>query len=130
MPLINTAEKLLLDWMFTTDAATRPTSWTVALFTTAPNNAGAGGVEVSGGSYARQSVTFTTSAGDPSNATNSAAVEWPVATAGWGTVVAAGVYDNGGNLLGWGNLNTPREIQLDDIFRIPAGELDINLIAV
>jgi hypothetical protein len=79
----------------------------LALFTTAPSNdSGAGAVEVSGGSYAR----VATSAGSWNAATapppliaNAAAITFPTATADWGTVVAAGLYDaaTGGNLLFW-----------------------------
>ena len=51
------AEKLLLDYSMTAGSVTRPTAWYVALYTSAPNDAG-GGTEVSGGGYARKTVAF------------------------------------------------------------------------
>ena len=39
------AEALLLDWLMTADAVTRPTAWYVALYTAAPSDSG-GGTEV------------------------------------------------------------------------------------
>lgn len=122
------AESRVLTWLLTTDSATRPTAWHLALFTTAPTDAG-GGTEVSGGSYARKAVTFSISGTGPTTATNSAAVEFDAASASWGTVVAVGVFDasTGGNMLAWGDLTTSRAISSGDIFRVPAGDLDITL---
>lgn len=85
-----------------------PTAY-VALFTTAPtDDTGAGAVEVSGGSYARVATSSSTwnaaSTGtDPTTITNAAAISFPTATANWGTVVAAALYDaaTAGNLLAW-----------------------------
>ena len=45
-------ENLVLNWVFTTNSATRPTAWYVGLFTAAPSDTG-GGTEVSGSGYAR-----------------------------------------------------------------------------
>jgi hypothetical protein len=105
---------------FTTNSATRPTAWYTALYTVAPDDTG-GGTEVSGGGYARQATAFTVSG---NTATNSAAEEWPVATAGYGTVVDA---SSGGNLLAYANLTASKTIDTGDVFRIPAGDLDITL---
>ena len=69
----------------------------VALFTTLPDVASAGGVEVSGGSYARKAVTF---AAAPNGQTSNAGdLIWDQATADWGSVVGFGIYDAawGGN---------------------------------
>jgi hypothetical protein len=41
MSLTNTYENTVLDWLLTTDAATRPTSWYVGLFTSDPTETGA-----------------------------------------------------------------------------------------
>lgn len=123
MSFSNTYETNVLTWAFTASAVTRPTSWTVALYTVAPGEAG-GGTEVTGGSYARTAVTFSVT-GD--TATNTANVEFPTATAGWGTVVAVGVFDNASALVAYANLATSRTIASGDVFRIPAGDLDIVL---
>lgn len=123
MSFSNTYETNVLTWALTTSAVTRPTSWTVALYTVAPGEAG-GGTEVTGGSYARTAVTFSVT-GD--TASNTAAVEFPTATASWGTVVAAAVFDNSSNMVAYGNLTASRTIGSGDVFRIPAGDLDITL---
>lgn len=125
MSFTNTFETTVLTWAFTTNSATRPTEWHTALYTVAPSDTG-GGTEVSGGGYARQATAFTVSG---NTATNSAAEEWPVATAGYGTVVAVGVFDasSGGNLLAYANLTANKTIDTGDVFRIPAGDLDITL---
>lgn len=126
--LSNFAEDLVLDWLFTTATATRPTSWYVALYTVAPGESG-GGTEVSGGSYARQSATFAVSGTAPTQAANSAAIEFPTATANWGTIVAAGVLDasTSGNLIAFADLTASKTIQSGDVLRFNADTLTITL---
>jgi hypothetical protein len=126
--LTNYAEDLVLDWLFTTGAATRPTVWYVGLFTVAPGEGG-GGTEVSGGSYARTSATFTVSGTAPTTASKSVAVEFPEASASWGTVVAAGIFDasTSGNLIAFANLTTSKSIDTGDVLRFNIGEIDITL---
>ena len=125
MSFTNHLETELLDFAFTTGTATRPTAWYVALYTAAPNDAG-GGTEVSGGAYARQSVAFSVSG---NTASNTGAVEYPTATGSYGTVSHVGVFDasTGGNLLAYSALNVSKAIATGDVFRIPAGDLDITL---
>lgn len=126
--LSNYAEDLVLDFLFTAAAATRPTVWYVALYTVAPGEGG-GGTEVSGGSYARTSVSFTVSGTAPTQAANSAAVEFPTATASWGTVVAAAIYDasTSGNMLAFANLTTSKTIDSGDVLRFNASTLVVTL---
>lgn len=126
MSFVNAFETTVLQWSLTTDSVTRPTTWYVGLFTSDPTDTGAAGTEVSGGSYARVAVTFAVS-GD--TASNSAAVEFATATAGWGTVSHIGVHDalTGGNMLVHGALTTSKAIDSGDVFRIPSGDLDITL---
>lgn len=120
-------EDKLLKHAFTNTAYTPASSLYVALYTVAPSDTG-GGTEVSGGSYARTSVSFSVS-GTGTLCTNSAAVEFAAATASWGTIVAVSVYDasTSGNMLAWADLATNKTIDSGDIFRIPAGDLDITL---
>lgn len=124
------SENLVLTWLFTTGAATRPTVWYVGLFTSAPTDAG-GGTEVSGNAYARKATgTMTVSGTSPTLCTNSAAIEFAAASGGnWGTITNAAVFDSltSGNMLGWAALTTSRTINDGDILRIPAGDLDITL---
>jgi hypothetical protein len=127
MSFSDNAETLVLNWVFTSSSATRPTAWYLALFTTDPTDADTG-TEVStvGTAYARESVTFTVS-GD--TASNTAAVEFATATASYGTVSHVGVYDavTGGNLIAHAALSTAKTIDTGDVLRLPAGELDITL---
>lgn len=125
MSLSNTFETTTLQWLFTTTSVTRPTAWYLALFTVAPGEGG-GGTECSGTSYARQSFTMTVT-GD--TASNGSAVEYPTAGSSWGALVAVGIFDalSGGNLIAYGNLTASKAIDTGDVFRIPAGDLDITL---
>lgn len=125
MSFSNYLENKVLLHVFGATAYTAPTTLYVGLFTTDPGEGGTG-TEVSGGSYARQTVTFTVSG---NIASNTAAVEFPTATASWGTITYAAVYDavTGGNLLASGGLTTSKTISSGDVFRIPAGDLDITL---
>lgn len=121
----NYTETLALNWLLTTNSATRPSAWFVALFTSDPTDAGSG-TEVSGTNYARQAVTFTVS-GD--TASNSATITFPAAGSNWGTVSHVGIYDasSSGNLLFHGAVTTPKAIDTGDTFQITSGNLDITL---
>jgi hypothetical protein len=121
----NYLETAILDHVFGGVSYSAPATLYLALYTVAPDDTG-GGTEVSGGSYARQTVAFTVS-GD--TASNNAAVEFPTATGTWGTVVAVGVFDalTSGNLLAYGNLTASKTIASGDVFRVPSGDLDITL---
>ena len=125
MSFSNYLENKVLLHVFGATAYTAPTTLYVGLVTSDPGEGGTG-TEVSGGSYARQTVTFTVSG---NLASNTAAVEFPTASASWGTITYAAVYDaaTGGNLLGSGGLATAKTIDSGDVFRIPAGDLDITL---
>jgi hypothetical protein len=121
-------EDKVLDHVFGGTAYTAPTTLYVALYTVAPTDTG-GGTEVSGGAYARQTAAFTVSGTNPTTASNSAAIEYPTATANYGTVVAVGVFDasSGGNLLAYANLDTSKVVSTGDVFRFNSGDLDITL---
>jgi hypothetical protein len=118
-------ETKVLDHVFGGTAYTAPATLYVALFTAAPSDSG-GGTEVSGGGYARQTIAFTTS-GDTTS--NTAAVEFPTATANYGTVTHVGIFDasTAGNLMAWAALTASKTIETGDVFRIPLGDLDITL---
>jgi hypothetical protein len=123
-------ENLVLTWLFTTSSATRPTAWYVGLFTAAPSDTG-GGTEVTGNGYARKATgTMSVSGTAPTTATNDSAIEFDAASGGnWGTIGWAAVFDasTGGNMLAWAALTTDRTINNGDVFRIPAGSLDVTL---
>ena len=121
-------EDKVLDHVFGGSAYTAPSTLYVALYTVAPTDTG-GGTEVSGGAYARQTATFSVSGTNPTTASNTAAIEYPTATADYGTVVAVGVFDalTSGNLLAYANLTASKVVSSGDIFRFNTGDLDITL---
>lgn len=121
----NYLENKVLLHVFGGTAYTAPTTLYLALYTVAPSDTG-GGTEVSGTSYARQTIAFTVT---DDTASNTSAVELPTAGSTWGTVVAVGIFDNltSGNLLAYGNLTASKTIASGDVFRVPAGDLDITL---
>lgn len=122
----NYLENALINAVLRNTSYTSPTTVYVALFTSDPTDSGSG-TEVSGGSYARTSVTF----GAPSNGvtTSNADCTFPQATASWGTVSHIGLYDasTSGNLLFHTPLDTSKTIDSGDIFKIASGSLTVTL---
>jgi hypothetical protein len=116
--------KILLHVLDNT-AYTSPTTVYLGLHTADPTDDGTG-TEVSGNAYVRQSVAFTVTA---NAAENTSAIEFPTATGSWGTIGWVGVWDaeTGGNLLFHGQLSVSKTIASGDVFRVPAGDLDISL---
>lgn len=86
-----------------------------------------GGSEVTGGSYAREQITFSAPSGG--EVLNSTDIEFTTATASWGTVTHAAIYDaaTGGNMLFQAELVDQRLISSGDTYRIPAGDLAVAL---
>lgn len=127
MSFSNTYETHVLNYVFTATSVTRPTAWYLALFTSNPAEDASGTeVSASGTAYARQSATFTVSG---NTASNSGAIEFPTATASYGTVTHVGVYtaSAGGDLIAYAALSTSKAIDTGDVFRVPAGDLDVTL---
>lgn len=127
MSFSNTFETHVLNYVFTATSVTRPTAWYLALFTSNPADDASGTeVSTSGTAYARQTAAFTVS-GD--TASNSAAIEFPTATASFGTVSHVAVFDaaTSGNLIAYAALTSSKAIDTGDVFRVPAGDLDITL---
>ena len=119
-------ENALINGTLRATSYTAPTTVYVGLYTSDPTDANTG-TEVTGGSYARTSVTF----GAPSDGVslNSAAVEFPQATGSWGTVGWIGLLDasTAGNLLYHTPLDVSKVIASGDIFKIAIGSLSVTL---
>ena len=127
MSFSNHLETEILDHVFGGNAYTAPATLYLALFTSNPDEDASGTeVSTSGTAYAREAVSFTVSG---NTATTSAAVEYSTATANFGTVTHVGVMDasTGGNLLAYAALTSAKTIETGDVFRVPAGDLDITL---
>ena len=127
MSFTNYLETEILDHVFAGAAYSAPGTHYLALFTAVANGETGSVTELSGSAYARQTVAFTTS-GDTTS--NSGAVEYATATGGgFGTVTHVGVYDasTSGNLMCYATLTASKAIAAGDVFRVPAGDLDITL---
>lgn len=125
MSFTNFLETELLDHVFANAAYTAPATCYLALFTTATDDTG-GGTEVTGGSYARVACAFTVTGDTASNTSN---VEFAEATAGWGTITHAAVYDaaSAGNMLAHAALTAPKTVDSGDVFRFSTGQFTITL---
>jgi hypothetical protein len=127
MSFSNYLETAVLDHVFGGSAYTAPATLYIGLHTSNPDEDNSGTeVSTSGTDYARQTIAFTTSGNTTSN---TAAVEFATATANYGTVTHCGIYDasSGGNLLAYAALTSSKTIETGDVFRVPAGDLDITL---
>jgi hypothetical protein len=122
------SEKLLLDWMMTTDVVTRPTAWYVALYTAAPSDAG-GGTELGGNGYGRQSATFASATSGTGTTSNTNAVSFTAAGGDWGTITHLGIHDasSGGNLIWHGSLVASKLIEDGDTLEFSVGNIDLTL---
>lgn len=121
----NYLEDAVLNHVFGGDAYTSPSSVYLALYTTAPTDAG-GGTQVSGNGYARQEITFD--AADSGEVTSTSPVSFTASGGSFGTIVAVGVFDasTGGNLLAWKAI-TPVTINDTDTLTFPAGDITVSL---
>ena len=127
-------ENKIGDHMLRNQAYTPPATVYVALFTASTGleaNSGVTG-EVTGGSYARQSISLSAfSAGASSN---SADITFPTATADWGVVTHAAIVDHATNttwgtnvnVLMWDALVASKTVNNGDTFKFLAGELDVT----
>lgn len=122
----NYLENALINGTIRGTSFTAPTTVYVALYITDPTDADVG-TEVTGGSYARQPVTFAAPVNGAS--ASNADVNFPLATAPFGTVSFIGLRDavTGGNLLYHSPLDVAKTIETGDIFKISTGNLTVTL---
>ena len=118
MPLATTGESTVLNSLLAARF--------VSLHTAAPGDSGAS--EVTGGAYARQAATFTNTGNNPTVAANSTLIQYPTATASWGTITHFGIWSasSGGNFLAWNTVTTAKAIGIDDIARWDIGKLTVT----
>ena len=120
-------ENKLLDHVLKDGSATftEPTVVKLALFTQSPTDTGSTTNEVSGGSYARQTITFASSAAS-GTISNTADIEFT--TMPGATVTHVGVFaDATDNMLFHGALSASKAVDAGDTFKISTGDLDISL---
>lgn len=128
------AEAKILNQVFGATAWSAPATLYFALFTANPSDSG-GGTEVSGGSYARASVTnnttnFPNATGtSPTSKTTGADITFATATADWGTITAYGIFDasSSGNLIWWTTLTANKTVSNGDTAKIATGAVTMTL---
>lgn len=123
-------ENKVLDLIFGATSYSAPGTIYVALFTVTPSDSG-GGTEVSGGSYARKSVTNNTTNfpnASSGSKTTGADITFATPSADWGAVVAFGLFDasTSGNLLYWGAISPTKTINNGDTVTITTGSLTLT----
>lgn len=127
--MTNYLENKLIDMVFRGQALSLPPDLYLGLYTT-PTTESGGGVEVSGGGYARVGIprslaawAGTQGAGtiEPSNGasgrtSNNTLIDFPVPTAYWGTVTHFAILDaaSGGNMIYYGQLAIPKSVNAGD----------------
>lgn len=97
----------------------------LALFTTATTDAG-GGTEATGGSYARQAITFSAASGGATS--NSGAVSFTNMPAV--TITHAAIMDasTSGNMLFHGALTASKTVGAGDTLTFAVGDIDVSLV--
>lgn len=122
--LPNTIENQLLDALVGTAAYSVTTPIRLALMT-ANGNDSTPGTEVTGGSYARQTITFSAaSSGSISNSASISFTGMPSCT-----VVGIEIYDNAGTpkRLAYGPLTTSRTVTAGDTVQFAASAVSLSL---
>lgn len=118
-------EDAVLDHLFRNVALTSPTNVYLALFTSAPSDAG-GGVEVTGAGYARQSITFGAASGG--SISNTGAVSFTAVGGDFGTVTHVAIMDasTAGNMLAWDDI-TSAPVTDGDTINFAIGAITVTL---
>jgi hypothetical protein len=123
----NYLENKIFDHVFRNTAYTPASTLYLGLFTSTATSseleAGTLTNEVTGGSYARQTVTFSS----PTNGAggNSGTITFPTASAGWGTIRFVAVLDasSSGNVLWYAQLSSDVTINSGNTFQFNASSV-------
>ena len=119
-------ENKLLDHILSTTAYTAPSNVYLGL-SIASMGEDAAGTELSGNGYARVAVAFDAASGGTTD--NTAVVDFPACTgSNWGAVAYWSIWDasTGGNMLLHGAFTSAKTIEVNDVLRVAAGDLDIT----
>lgn len=122
--LTNTAENKMLDALVGTASYSANTPIKLALVTAAGSDSAAG-TEVSGGSYARQTITFNSAAsGSIDNASAVSFANMPTCT-----VVGIELWDSAGTpvRLAYGSLTSNKSLTSGDTLEFAAGSITLSL---
>lgn len=130
----NFLENEILDHILSAATYTAPGTVYVALYTVTPSDTStgsSGGTEVTGGSYARASVTNNATnwpAASGGSKSNGTAITFPTATADWGTVVAFAITTAAtlGEILYWGAVSPSKVVSNGDTAQFAIGQLVVT----
>lgn len=134
----NYLENELVKHIFRTGSFTKPSVLAIALCTSAPTDADTGalsGKEVSGGSYARQTLNpsdsnWAATSGTDGLTSNASQITFPEATANWGTVTHFAIVDSAtagsGNLLFHGALTASKAVDTGDQLVVKVNQLTVT----
>ena len=122
----NYLENKVLDYVLRDQADWAPAAVYLSLHTADPTDAGTG-AECSGGSYARQAITFNAAHATAGTIDNSSVEEFTNMPAC--TVTHIGIWDaaSSGNLLFYGAVTASKAVGAGDTISLSAGSLDITL---
>ena len=125
------AEVEVLDHVFKTGEYTVPTNLYIALLKSTPDDADTGSTlpgEFSGGDYVRKQHNSWDAAAAGATE-NTGAITFAQAKADWGVATHFAVVDKTtlGNVIGWGALNTTKNVQSGDTAEFADGALDVTL---
>jgi hypothetical protein len=126
MAMSTSGQNLVMTWLLTTSAATRPTTWALALHTGASGANGASN-EIVGNGYSRQSETFTVSGNVGTAVTN--LTFGPDVTTGWGSVTDFSLWTatGGGTCLWVGTFGASVTFAVGDSATVAASGLTFTL---
>jgi hypothetical protein len=132
--LTDYTETAIINHIFRTASFTKPTTLTIGLITTLTNGESSTATEVTGGSYARVALNpldanWSATASGNGTTSNSVSIQFPAATADWGTVTSFGIWDaaTGGNLLIYSALTNARTITNGTTPSFGAGALTFQI---
>jgi hypothetical protein len=124
--LTYTADNLALDWLFGVGTPTRPTAPMKLALMTANGSKTSAGTEVTGGSYARQSITLSAAASGANTNTGSTITfnNMPACT-----VVGGEIWDSAGTpvRIAFGAAVANKTVLAGDTFAVNAGDFDFTL---
>lgn len=122
------SEAAVMNCYFNQTNITAPTAIYLGIYSANPNDAGAGGTELTGNNYSRVDVTakfpvFTTGV-----SANDVAIDFAVASGAWlaGTGFGFFTASSGGTPFFWDTCSLP-VLALNDFHRIAIGDLDLVL---
>ncbi len=124
----NYAETKILDLMMGNQSWTPGANSVLALYTTAPGEAG-GGVEANYTSYARATVTNNLTTWPSANPkVNGIEIAFPTATGDQtGNIVGVGLFESAGvNMIAYATLNVAKPVLNGDTPRFPASSLSFS----